>query len=176
MTEKFLKNENNLDQEKIKNFSNFVQNGRKIFDVFIELGENKISVDEARNTISNFLKESQKYSVDDMGNLFKEVLLKSEKQKEITDHVLFHSISLLNQNYESEIDLVKDFTNKTIEGLKGAMRSVNQDIENQNKSNTNKLLKANQELLSFFNIGHSSMRDDLTPKIKTLFLSTSILP
>ena len=29
-------NENSLEQEKIKNFSDFVQNGRKIFDVFID--------------------------------------------------------------------------------------------------------------------------------------------
>ncbi len=178
MTEQFFKNENNLDQEKIKNFSNFVQNGRKIFNVFIELSENKISIDEARNTISSFLKESKKYSVDDMENLYKEVLLKSEKTKEITDNVLFHSISLLNKNYVSETDLVKDFTNKTMESLKGVMRSINKDIEKQNSSNTeiennkNKLLKINQELLDFFDTGHPSMRDSHFENSKEDFLNS----
>lgn len=171
-------NENNLDQEKTQNFSNFVQSGRKIFDVFVDLGEKKISIEDARNTISKFLKQSQEYSIDDMEKLFKEILLKSEKPNEIADHVFFHSISLLNRNYESEADLVKDFTNKTMESLKGVMRSINKDIEKQNSSNTeiennkNKLLKINQELLDFFDTGHPSMRDSHFENSKEVFLNS----
>ena len=65
MSEKFSKIEN-PNEKKITEFSDFIQQGRKIFDTFIDLREDKISVENARTTISGFLKKSQEYSIADM--------------------------------------------------------------------------------------------------------------